>query len=90
MIAGLAAISYLLFFKKVKAPVIYKHPWLDLLMQIFVNNYISFFGICLLLAVLSELVFSVQLSFSVLLSYLLIVNFWREFYYRHYKKEKKI
>jgi hypothetical protein len=87
MIAGLTGLSYLLLFKKVKAPVIYKHPWLDFLMQVFVNNYISFFGICLLLAVLSELIFSVQTSFSVLLTYLLIVNFFREFYKRHYKKE---
>ena len=87
MIAGLTAVSYLLFFKKVKAPVIYKYPWLDLLMQLFVNNYISFFGICLLLAVLSELIFSVQMSFSVLLMYLLVVNFFKEFYKRHYKKE---
>ncbi len=87
MIAGLAGLSYLFFFKKVKAPVIYKHPWLDLLMQLFVNDYISFFGICLLLAVLSELIFSVQMSFSVLLSYLVIVSFFREFYNRHYKKE---
>lgn len=87
MIAGLSAVSYLLFFKKVKAPVIYKHPWLDFAMQIFVNNYISFFGICLLLAILSEFIFSVQLSFSVLLSYLLVVNFFLEFYNRHYKKE---
>jgi hypothetical protein len=87
MIAGLTGVSYLLFFKKVKAPVIYKHPWLDFVMQVFVNNYISFFGICLLLAVLSEFIFSVQLSFSVLLSYLLVVNFFREFYSRHYKKE---
>ena len=87
MIVGLTAVSYLLFFKKVKAPVIYKYPWLDLLMQLFVNNYISFFGICLLLAVLSELIFSVQMSFSVLLMYLLVVNFFKEFYKRHYKKE---
>lgn len=87
MIAGLSAISYLLFFKKVKAPVIYKHPWLDLLMQFFVNDYISFFGICLLLATLSELIFSVQVSFSVLLSYLFVVNFFKEFYKRHYKKD---
>ena len=87
MIAGLTGLSYLLLFKKVKAPIIYKHPWLDFLMQVFVNNYISFFGICLLLAVLSELIFSVQTSFSVLLTYLLIVNFFREFYKRHYKKE---
>ncbi len=87
MIAGLSAVSYLLFFKKVKPPVIYKYPWLDFIMQIFVNNYISFFGICLLLAVLSEFIFSVQLSFSALLSYLLLVNFFREFYNRHYKKE---
>ncbi|MFM6925870.1 MAG: hypothetical protein ACKOU7_10255 [Ferruginibacter sp.] len=87
MITGLGALSYLLFFKKVKAPVIYKHPWLDLLMQLFVNEYISFFGICLLLAVLSEFIFSVQVSFSVLLSYLFVVNFLKEFYKRHYKKE---
>ncbi len=87
MITALSAVSYLLFFKKVKPPVIYKHPWLDFVMQIFVNNYISFFGICLLLAVLSEFIFSVQLSFSVLLSYLLVVHFFREFYKRHYKKE---
>lgn len=87
IIAGLTAMSYLLFFKKVKAPVMYKHPWLDFFMQIFVNDYISFFGICLLLAVLSELIFSVQNSFSVLLMYLVIVNFFSEFYKRHYKKE---
>lgn len=87
MIACLSAISYLLFFKKVKAPVIYKHPWLDLLMQLFVNEYISFFGICLLLATLSEFIFSVQVSFSVLLSYLFVVNFFKEFYKRHYQKE---
>lgn len=87
MITGLTAVSYLLFFKKVKVPVIYKHPWLDLLMQLFVNDYISFFGICLLLAVLSELIFSVQLSFSVLLTYLFVISFFREFYKRHYKKE---
>jgi len=89
MIAGLTAVSYLLFFKKVKAPVIYNHPWLDLLMQLFVNDYISFFGICLLLAVLSELIFSVQMSFSVLLSYLFVVSFFKEFYNRHYKKEEE-
>ena len=88
MIAGLSAVSYLLFFKKVKVPVIYKHPSLDLLMQLFVNDYISFFGICLLLAVLSELIFSVQMSFSVLLTYLFVVSFFREFYKRHYKKEE--
>jgi len=87
MIASLTAVSYLLFFKKVKAPVIYKHPWMDLLMQLFVNDYISFFGICLLLAVLSELIFLVQMSFSVLLSYLFVVSFLKEFYNRHYKKE---
>lgn len=87
MAAGLTAVSYLLFFKKVKPPVIYKHPWLDLLMQLFVSDLISFFGICLLLAVLSELIFSVQMSFSVLLIYLLIVNFFKEFYKRHYKKD---
>jgi hypothetical protein len=87
MIAGLTAVSYLLFFKKVKAPVIYKRPWLDLLMQLFVNEYVSFFGICLLLALLSELIFSVQVSFSVLLTYLFVVNFFKEFYKRHYKKD---
>lgn len=87
MIAGLSAVSYLLFFKKIKAPVIYKHPWLDLLMQFFVNDYISFFGICLLLATLSEFIFSVQVSFSVLLSYLFVVNFFKEFYKRHYKRD---
>lgn len=87
MIAGLSALSYLLFFKKVKAPVIYKRPWLDLLMQLFVNEYISFFGICLLLAVLSEFIFSVQVSFSVLLSYLFVVSFFKEFYKRHFKKD---
>ncbi len=88
MISGLTGVSYLLLFKKVKAPVIYKHPWLDFLMQVFVNNYISFFGFCLLLAVLSELIFSVQTSFSVLLMYLLIVHFFREFYKRHFIKQK--
>jgi hypothetical protein len=87
MIAGLTAVSYLLLFKKVKALVLYKRPWLDLLMQLFVNEYVSFFGICLLLALLSELIFSVQVSFSVLLTYLFVVNFFKEFYKRHYKKE---
>jgi len=87
MIAGLSGISYLLFFKKVKAPAIHKYAWLDLVMQLFVNEYISFFGICLLLAVLSEFIFSVQVSFSVLLSYLFTVNFFKEFYKRHYKKD---
>jgi hypothetical protein len=86
MIISLAGLSYLLFFGKVKPPVVYKHPWLDLLLQVFVNSYISFFGICLLLAVLSELIFSVQTSFSLLLTYLLTVNFFMEFYKRHYKK----
>jgi hypothetical protein len=89
MIAGLTALSYLLLFKKVKAPVIKKYAWLDLLLQLFVNDYISFFGICLLLAILSELIFSVQVSFSVLLTYLFVVNFLKEFYKRHYKKEAK-
>lgn len=87
MIAGLSGLSYLLLFKKVKAPIIYKHPWLDLLMQLFVNDYFSFFGICLLLAVLSEIIFSVQVSFSMLLTYLFVVNFLKEFYKRHYIKE---
>jgi hypothetical protein len=86
MIVGLSGVSYILLFKKVKAPVMYKHPWLDLLMQLFVNEYISFFGICLVLAVLSELIFSVQVSFSVLLMYLFVLNFLKEFYKRHYKK----
>jgi hypothetical protein len=87
MVAGLTALSYLLLFKKVKAPVIQKYAWLDLLMQLFVNDYISYFGICLLLAVLSELIFLLQVSFSVLLTYLFVVNFFKEFYKRHYKKE---
>lgn len=87
MIASLSAVSYLLFFKRVKAPVINRYAWLDFVMQLFVNEYISFFGICLLLAVLSEFIFSVQLSFSVLLSYLFMVNFLKEFYKRHYKKD---
>ena len=87
MIAGLSAISYLLFFKKVKPPIMFKNPLLDFIMQVFINNYISFFGICLLLAVLSELIFSVQTSFSVLLTYLLVVNFFKEFYKRHYKRD---
>lgn len=87
MVAGLSGLSYLLLFKKVKAPVIHKYPWLDLLMQLFVNDYISYFGICLVLAVLSELVFGVQVSFSVLLMYMVVVNFSKEFYKRHYKKD---
>lgn len=89
MVAGLTGLSYLLLFKKVKAPVIHKYPWLDLLMQLFVNDYISFFGICLLLAVFSELVFSVQVSFSVLLTYIVVINFFKDFYRRHYKKEEQ-
>lgn len=88
MIAGLTGISYLLFYGKVKAPVIYKYPLLDLLMIFFVNSYVSFFGICLLLAVLSELIFSVQTSFSLLLMYIITFNFFRDFYKKHYKKEK--
>ncbi len=87
MIAGLSGLSYFFLFKKVKPPIIHKYPWLDLLMQLFVNDYFSFFGICLLLAVLSELIFSVQVSFSMLLTYLFVVNFLREFYKRHYIKE---
>ena len=87
MVAGLSVVSYLLFFKRIKAPVMHSHAWLDLLMQLFVNEYISFFGICLILAVLSEFIFSVQVSFSVLLSYLLVVSFFKEFYKRHYKKD---
>jgi len=87
MVAGLSAVSYLLFFKRMRAPLIQGRPWLDLLMQLFVNEYISFFGICLLLAVLSELIFSVQVSFSVLISYLLVVSFFKEFYRRNYRKD---
>ena len=87
MIVSLSAISYLLFFKKVKPPIMFKNPLLDFIMQVFINNYISFFGICLLLAVLSELIFSVQTSFSVLLTYLLVVNFFKEFYKKHYKRD---
>ena len=88
MTAGLSYVSYLLFFGKVKPPDIRKHPWMDFFLQVFVNKYFSFFGICLLLAVISELIFSVPASFSLLLLYLLAVNFFREFYKKHYKKEK--
>ncbi|MBK8609203.1 MAG: hypothetical protein IPL84_04475 [Chitinophagaceae bacterium] len=87
MVAALAGVSWLLFFGKVKAPDIRKYPLVDLLMQVFVNSYVSFFGICLLLAVLSELIFSVQTSFSLLLTYLLTVKFFMDFYKKHYKKE---
>ena len=89
MIAALSYTSYLLFFSKVKPPDVGKRPWLDLIMKIFVNNYFSFGGICLLLIILSTLIFSVQTNMSVLLMYLLTINFFKVFYEKHYKKEIK-
>lgn len=88
MIASLSLISYLLFFKKIKAPDVSKRPWADLLMQLFVNKYISFSGICLLLILCSAFIFNVQPNISPVLLYLLIVNFLMDFYKKHYDKEK--
>ena len=88
MVAGLSYISYILFFGKVKPPDVGKRPWLDLLMQVFINKYFSFGGICLLLVILSSFVFSVQPNISLLLLYLLVFNFFKEFYKKHYKQEK--
>lgn len=87
MIASLSYTSYMLFFKKIMAPDVGKRPWLDLFMQFFVNKYFSFGGICLLLIILSTFIFGVQPNVSIVLSYLLIVNFWLEFYKKHYKKQ---
>ncbi len=89
MIAGLSLISYLLFFKKIKAPDISKHPWADFVMQIFVNKYISFSGICLLLIFCSAFIFNVQPNFSPVLLYLLVVNFLMDFYKKHYTKKNE-
>ena len=86
-LASLSLVSYILFFKKIKAPDIRKRPWVDLLLQVFINKYISFSGICLLMVIISALAFSVQLNISLLLAYLLVVNFFKEFYKKHYKKE---
>jgi len=89
MVLGLSAISYILFFKKVKAPDINKYPLLDLIMQIFINKYISFSGICLLLVIISSLLFHVQPNMAPLLVYLLGLNFFMDFYKKHYKKDIK-
>lgn len=86
MVTGLTGISYILFYKKIKPPDTSKHLWLDLIAQVFINNYISFSGICLLLVLLSSFIFSIQLNISLLLSYLLLFNFIREFYKKHRKK----
>ena len=86
MIIGLTGISYILFYKKVKAPDVSRYIWLDFIAQVFINNYISFSGICLLLVILSSFIFSIQLNISILLSYLLLFNFTKEFYKKHRKK----
>ena len=86
MIFLMSVISYHLFFGKVAAPDLKKGPWVALLMEIFVNNYISFSGICLLMVILSSLVFSVQLNMALLLTYLCAVNFFINFYQKHFKK----
>lgn len=88
MTVSLSGISYLLFFKKIKAPEIKKYLWADMLMQLFVNKYISFSGICLLVIICSAFIFNVQPNISPLLLYLLIVNFFINFYNKNYKKEK--
>lgn len=90
MIAGFSLISYLLFFKKIKAPDVSKRPWADLLMQLFVNKYISFSGICLLLILCSAFIFNVQPNISPVLLYLVVINFLMDFYKKHYtnKNEK--
>lgn len=88
MVAGLSYISYTLFFGKIKAPQFDKHPWVDLLMQIFINEYFSFSGICLGLVLLSSFIFSVQTNIFPLLMYLLIVHFFHKFYIKHFKKDK--
>ncbi len=85
MITGLSFISYILFYKKIKPPEVSKHVWLDFILQMFINKYISFSGICLLLVILSSFIFSVQLNISILLSYLLLFNFTMEFYKKHKK-----
>lgn len=89
MIAGLSYTSYLLFFLKVKPPDVGKRPWLDFIMEIFVNKYFSFSGICLVLIILSTFIFSVQTNMSAVLVYLLTINFIKIFYEKHYKKEIK-
>ena len=86
MVAVLTGVSYILLYKKVKPPDTSTNIWLDLVAQLFINNYISFSGICLLLVVLSSFIFSIQLNISILLSYLLLFNFIREFYKKHCKK----
>lgn len=86
MIAGLSYTSYLLFFLKVKPPDVGKRPWLDFIMEIFVNKYFSFSGICLVLIILSTFIFSVQTNMSAVLMYLLTINFLKIFYEKHYKK----
>lgn len=86
MLPALSFISYILFFKKIKAPEVSKNIWLDFILQFFINNYISFSGICLLLVILSSFIFSIQLNIAILLSYLLFITFVKQFYIRHKKK----
>ena len=86
MVVGLSGVSYLLLFGKLKAPESKKHPWLDLLLKIFINKYFSFSGLFLLLVLLSGLLFSVRPNISLVLMYVLTFNFFKEFYLKHFKR----
>lgn len=85
MVVALSCISYVLFYKKIKASRTSKNIWLDFILQFFINDYISFSGICLLLVILSSFIFSIQLNIAILLSYLLFFTFVKQFYNRHKK-----
>ena len=88
MTIGLVGVSYLLLFGKLKAPESIKHPWLDLLLKIFINKYFSFSGLFLLLVLLSAVLFTVRPNISLVLMYVLTFNFFKEFYLKHFKKNE--
>lgn len=85
MIASLSCCSYLVFYKKVQ-PIDHKHPVVDLVLQLLINDYISYFGICLLMVIISELLFSTQIVISPILVYFICINFIVKFLHKHYLK----
>lgn len=81
----LTAASYILFYKEISPPKSVK-PWVNFVLISFVNKFFSFLGICLVLAIISEL-FSTLISISLLVGYFTLVSTIINYYRENYSKK---
>ena len=88
MVASLSVTSYILFFVKIKPPEVKVSPWIDFILHNFLNKIFCFLTICSVIVFLSELLFSIQITISLLFLYLTYVSWIISYYNKHFKKQQ--